>query len=318
MGEDKPTWAGYMADSPFVTRQFTADLKQSVMQRVDQPKRNKRFLMWAVSAPLVAALLVMGWPLLADELLPSKAKPNAEMTGEPAARHTYFNALGQRLFTVSPEPYAEAGKSVGYMFHFDEPFDIFAGKRLTLQAVHQQSGFVQTLSTAAITMPSPGYSGLDRYTVHFVLPLAGMWQVNVLLDDAPYGNAELFMLEPSWDISPEFQSGSYKLRGAAKKVGFIDAGFVAGKVQKYMWHFWGEDDELNGPFEVKAVKQGTNKVISVYTSNPLSSGNALAGALNGADRTTITSMSLPEAGRWRLLPYVQGRLLDTIVVEAVK
>lgn len=317
MGDEKPAWAKSLADPPFSSLQFTENLKHKVFQRTVESKINFFSILLAVSVPIAIALLIIGWSQFRGEVLFSKVESNF-ISAKPAAQYTYYDQLGRRLFTVNPEPHAEAGKTEGYMFHFDEPLETYSGKALMLQAVHLKSGAKETLSSEVITKPSPGYAGLERYTTRFVLPLEGMWELNVLLDDKPYGSIKLDMLEPSWDISPEFQSGAYMMRGVEKKVGFIDAGFIAGKAQKYMWHFWGDDDLLNGPFQVKAVKQGTDKIIDVYSSNQLSSANALAGELNGADRNVITSMNLPEAGRWRLLPYVKGRLLDTIVVEVSK
>ncbi|TBL79093.1 DUF4871 domain-containing protein [Paenibacillus thalictri] len=318
MCEEKPAWVKSMADPPFASRQFTADLKYKVLQRAGESKRNLYSILPAITVPIVIASLVIGWPQLKDEVLPLKLESKDEISGKLTVRNTYYDPSGRQLFTVYPEPYAEAGKSSGYMFHFDEPMETYLGKMLTFQAVHPQSGIKMTLSSEVITKPSPGYTGLERYTTRFVLPLAGMWELTVLLDDKPYGIVQLLMLEPSWDITPEFQSGTYLMRGVEKKLGIIDAGFMAGKTQKYMWHFWGNDNLLNGPFEVKAIKKGTNKLVDVYSSNQLSSANALAGELNGADRHIVTMMSLPEAGRWRLLPYVRGRLLDTIVVDVSK
>jgi hypothetical protein len=316
MSEEKPGWASSMADPPFADRHFTADLKHKVLQRAGESKRIPFSVVSAVCVPLVITSLVIGWLPFKDMVLPSGVEPPVEISGKPTARHTYYDN-GRRLFTVYPDPYATAGKTAGYMFHFDEALETYLGKMVTLQAVHSQSGAKEILSSEVITKPSPGYLGLERFTTQFALPLEGMWELSVLLDDKPYGNVQLFINEPSWDLTPEFTSGAYTMRGVEKKVGFIDAGFIAGRNQKYMWHFWGNDDLLNGPFEVKAVKQGTDKMIDVYSSNRISSANALAGELNGADRHVVTSMKLPEAGRWRLLPYVKGRLLDTIVVEVL-
>lgn len=314
MDEEKPVWSDRMAASPFAHTQFTAELKQKVVRRMGKRKRGLISMLSAACVPVVTAALVLGWLQLNGDMRPWKVEPNG-LSGKPTMQNGYYDSAGRRLFTVFPEPHAEAGKSAGYMFHFDEPFEKYSGKTLTLQAVHLETGTKETLSSEVINEPSSGYSGLERYTTRFVLPLAGKWELNVLLDDQLYGHVRLSMNEPSWDITPEFGSGTYTMRGIEKKVGFIDAGFVAGKAQKYMWHFWGDDELLNGPFAVKAVKQGTNELIEVYASNQLSSANALGSALNGADRTAVTMMTLPEAGRWRLLPYVQGRLLDTIVVE---
>ncbi|SDC96119.1 protein of unknown function [Paenibacillus sp. UNCCL117] len=317
MNEEKPAWAKSMADPPFVSGQFTAELKHNILRRTSE-SRGKRFsIMKAVCVPLVIASLVIGLLYFKEEAFLSRINPQGEVSGGPAIRNSYYEQ-GRLLFTLNPEPYTKAGETAGYMIHFEEPLGTFMGKTLTLYAVHQLSGLKETVSSEVITKSSPGYPGLERYTARFTLPVEGVWELHVLLDDKPYGNVQLFMLEPSWDITPKFQSGAYAMRGVEKKVGFIDAGFIADKPQKYMWHFWGNEDLLNGPFEVKAVKQGTDKIIDVYSSNQLSSTNALGGELNGADRNIVISMKLPEAGRWRLLPYIGGRLLESIVVEVLK
>lgn len=273
--------------------------------------------MKAVSLPLVIASLILGLLYFNDVKIPSRFHLQGEGSDRPATRNAYYED-GRLLFTMHPDPSAKAGQPAGYMIHFEKPLKTFMGKTLTLQAVHPVTGTKETVSTEAITKPSDGYPGLERYTATFALPLEGMWELYVLLDDKPYGHVQLSMLEPSWDLTPEFRSGSYMMRGIEKKVGFIDAGFVANKPNKYMWHFWGSEDELNGPFQVRAVKQGTDQIIDVYSSSLLSSAHALGGKLNGADRSTVTMMMLPEAGHWRLLPYVRGHLLDTIVVEVSK
>ncbi|WNQ14028.1 DUF4871 domain-containing protein [Paenibacillus aurantius] len=314
MSDEKPAWAKRLVDPPFVSSQFSSDLKHKVMRRTGESHGKRTTIAKAIYIPLLLASFVIGSLLLKEDGVLS-VDPQSELSGKSAAIKKTFYEKGRLLFTLYPEPYANAGKTAGYLIHFEEPLENFLGKTLTLQAVHRLSGVKDTVSSQVITKPSPGSSGLEQYTARFALPLEGVWELNVLLDDKPYGNVQLVMQEPSWEVTPEFKSGTYTMRGVENKVGFIEAGFIAGKPQKYMWHFWGNEDLLNGPFEVKAVKQGTDQIIDVYSSNLMSSANALAGGLNGADRTAVTMMELPEAGRWRLLPYVRGRLLDTIVVE---
>jgi hypothetical protein len=317
MNEEKPAWAKMLAEPPFVNRPFTADLKAKVLLRAGKSPRKRFSVGLAVCAPLVAVLLFIGLLHFRDESSPIGLDSDSGLSGEPAARNSYVEQ-GRLLFTLFPEPNAKAGKMNGYMIHFEEPLETFLGKTLTLYAVHRLTGIKQTVSSEVITKPSPGYAGLGRYTASFALPLGGMWELYVQLNEKPYGHVQLSLLEPSWDVARVFRSGTYAMRGVENKVGFIDAGFIAGEPQKAMWHFWGGEELLNGPFEVKAVKQGSDRIIDVFSSNPLSSANALAGELNGADRHIVTSMMLPEAGRWRLLPYVRGRLLDPIVVEVFK
>ncbi|PWV99738.1 uncharacterized protein DUF4871 [Paenibacillus cellulosilyticus] len=317
MSEEKPDWAHKMAEAPFSSNRFTARFKENVLQRTGRKNRRSIPMLRNICVPLVIASLGIGLLFLSKvEILPWSESTTTGYSGTAVQNSYYEN--DRLLFTLNPEPNARAGEIAGYMIHFEEPLETFMGRTLTLRAVHLLTGAAEEVSSEVITKPSSGYSGLERYTVSFALPLEGMWELQVLLDDRPYGSVQLRIEEPSWDVSPEFRSGAYLMRGVEQKVGFIDAGFTANKPQKYMWHFWGDEDLLNGPFEVKAVKQGTDKIIDVYSSNPISSANALDGELNGADRHTITTMELPEAGRWRLLPYVKGRLLDTIVVEVTK
>jgi hypothetical protein len=312
VGEEKPVWARQLAEPPFGEGRFTPELKRKVIERTGE-KRRSRTIPSAVVALISLMIVLLLFSVGQDkEIFIGGGSTNG--ANGISERSGYYDH-GRQLFTVSPEPDLKAGAIAGYIFHFTEPFTAFKGKKLTIEAVHLRSGIRETVSSEVIVRPSSGYPGLQRYTMRFALPLGGMWRFDVLLDGKLYGDVRLSLLEPSWDISPMFQSGIYWMRGVEKGVGFIDAGFVAGKPQKYMWHFWGNEDELTGPFVVKAVREGTDRIVDVFPLNGLSSSNVLGGANNGADRHAVTTMMLPEPGRWRLLPYIHGRLLDTIVVE---
>ena len=160
-----------------------------------------------------------------------------------------------------------------------------------------------------IAKTSSGYPGLERFTTSFGLPLSGMWRLEIVLNDVVYGDAVIPVAEPSWNVSPMFRSGAYEMRGIEKKAGFIDAGFIAGKSNKYMWHFWGTDAQLQGEFKVVAVKQGTSRLVDVFNTNSLGS------KINGADRSAVSMMSLPEPGKWRLMAYLNDQLFTSIVVD---
>ncbi len=100
--------------------------------------------------------------------------------------------------------------------------------------------------------------------------------------------------------------------GEKGKLGFIydDATtFEAGEPNKYMWHLWGEESELDGPFKVIGHNQETNEEIVAFESSELGGPN------NGADAHTPSSMQLPSKGRWELDAYVDGELFGTVVVE---
>ncbi|MFK7692598.1 DUF4871 domain-containing protein [Paenibacillus sp. HJGM_3] len=300
-------WAERMKPSPFVKTRFTADRQAKVISRIAK-RRSKRkgFLISASLLTVGASLLIALLALPHDE----KARIDSPPPGSRIIEKTQYYDHGKLLLSAFPDPELQAGKTAGYMFSFTAPFEAFQGKRLALRAVHVRSGqSVQAIPPTVVTEPSPGYPSLGRFTARFALPLGGIWRYEFELDGQAYANVELTVQEPSWEVSPEFRSGTYLMRGVANKVGFIDPGFLAGKTNKYMWHFWGPPEELNGKFVVKAVKQGDDQMIDVF------SADALAGENNGADRHFPSSMSLPEPGLWRLLPFVNGRLIESIVVD---
>ncbi|PFG12399.1 hypothetical protein [Bacillus sp. es.036] len=118
--------------------------------------------------------------------------------------------------------------------------------------------------------------------------------------------------DPDLKVSDTFTSGSYKMIGDEGRLGFIygeAATFIVGQPNKYMWHFWGTDDELDGRFKVIGTNQDTNEEVVVFETNEL------AGAHNGADAHTPSSMQLPSSGTWELDAYVGGDLFGTVVVE---
>ncbi|MCA0989658.1 DUF4871 domain-containing protein [Pseudalkalibacillus hwajinpoensis] len=126
------------------------------------------------------------------------------------------------------------------------------------------------------------------------------------------GAQQVVQKESELEVSDTFTSGSYTLIGEEGRLGFIygeAATFKAGQPNKYMWHFWGTDDELDGGFKVIGTNQDTNEEVVVFETNEL------AGAHNGADAHTPSSMQLPSSGTWELDAYVGGDLFGTVVVE---
>jgi hypothetical protein len=71
-------------------------------------------------------------------------------------------------------------------------------------------------------------------------------------------NAKQTTKEENWKESSLFESGSYTMIGEKERLGFIydDSEvlkFYPNKTQKYMWHFWGEEQEFNGKLKVVAT-----------------------------------------------------------------
>ncbi|MDQ6420005.1 DUF4871 domain-containing protein [Paenibacillus sp. LHD-117] len=305
MKDEHAGWEEQLKAAPFAQSQFNEELRKNVRRRITSDARARRYG-WPVALVCAVAVLGMGVFYAAGMAgwLPVKE-------AERQPRGAYYKD-GELLLQVYPDPELKAGREFGYIFSFTEPFANLAGKVLEIQAVHDatnQTVAVTPPTVSVIENPSSGYATLKRHTVSFALPLGGLWRFEVSLDGAPYARVELDVAEPDWELSPSFRTENYEMTGIEGKVGFIDAGFIAGQPNKYMWHFWGETFKHGGELEVLAVKQGTTEMI------PVLQGRNLGGANNGADAHLPSSMSLPEAGVWRLLPFVNGRLVESIVVN---
>jgi hypothetical protein len=107
----------------------------------------------------------------------------------------------------------------------------------------------------------------------------------------------------------KFEAGSYTMLGIENKVGFIFAPFIAGEDQKYMWHFWGQEEELEGEFVVKGTNVNSGETVDVFRAQ------SLGGPHNGADAALPSLMSLPESGEWQLDAIIGGEHFGTITVE---
>jgi hypothetical protein len=104
--------------------------------------------------------------------------------------------------------------------------------------------------------------------------------------------------------------------GEKGKVAFIHddttTRFYAGHEQKYMWHLWGDEDELSGQFKVVGVNKETKEEVEVLKANiygvsPNNNANA--------DERIPSLMSLPYPGLWRLDAYIDEKLFGSIVVK---
>ncbi|RXZ77795.1 hypothetical protein EBB07_27375 [Paenibacillaceae bacterium] len=69
--------------------------------------------------------------------------------------------------------------------------------------------------------------------------------------------------ETTSQTSSTFESGAYTLHGIEGKMGLLaPGGFIAGKANKYMWHFWGTKKELaRKPLRVEATHPVTGENI---------------------------------------------------------
>jgi hypothetical protein len=121
----------------------------------------------------------------------------------------------------------------------------------------------------------------------------------------------------NWIESSLFKYGNYTMIGEKGRLGFIydDSEvlrFYPNKIQKYMWHFWGEDKEFDGKLKVIATQENDRKQITVLE------GIDISGPNNGADRHTPSNMSLPKSGIWKLDAYFGDKLFGTVFVKVHK
>ncbi|MBP1989434.1 DUF4871 domain-containing protein [Paenibacillus eucommiae] len=132
--------------------------------------------------------------------------------------------------------------------------------------------------------------------------------------------------QASEEISPYFISGNFRLQGIEGRIGVLTDGFVAGKGNKYMWHFWfNNEEEINREdFKVEGVELKTGKVEKVLV---VGSGTddqetvwkyegKLGGPNNGADAHIPSSIEIPTPGLWRLDAYLGDVYFGSITILA--
>ena len=124
---------------------------------------------------------------------------------------------------------------------------------------------------------------------------------------------ETKMTKNDWKVSPLFKVGGLKLIGEEGRLGFVydDSEFIRfypKNVQKYMWHFWGTNQELEGRLKVLATHENEQSSI-VLTEGDLSGEN------NGADRHFPSNMSLPKSGIWKLDAYIGDDVFGSVFVQ---
>ncbi|CEG25668.1 hypothetical protein [Bacillus sp. B-jedd] len=131
----------------------------------------------------------------------------------------------------------------------------------------------------------------------------------------------------SWELSTEFKSteGDYLL-GEEGKVGLIGPNFESGKVNKWLWHFWGDEKTIEGGnFQVVAIHKetgekemalvenaGAQNVKKVWSYGELSYS---PNGVRGSDSSMPSNMSLSKPGIWRLEISIGNTYFGEIVVD---
>ncbi|MGG0655358.1 hypothetical protein [Rummeliibacillus pycnus] len=139
-----------------------------------------------------------------------------------------------------------------------------------------------------------------------------------------------------WEVSPTFdipvnfgdgKKGKYVLIGKEGRMGFlIGSGsgdhvaidpIIEGKGNKYMWHFWGNKDEFDGPLKVVGIneKGEKHKILTDGDSKVWSYPGVGISPNNGATTHVPSLMEFPTAGLWKLKVYIDDQLFGDIVVD---
>ena len=99
--------------------------------------------------------------------------------------------------------------------------------------------------------------------------------------------------------------------GIQDKLGIIGPELEAGKIQKWLWLFWGIDQ---GEVTFVGYNQRTSNISSVLHDG-VWSFDVKGGGMYGADASMPSNVRLPEEGKWALIVYLDGKWFETLIVD---
>ncbi|RHW41573.1 hypothetical protein D1B31_07600 [Neobacillus notoginsengisoli] len=164
-----------------------------------------------------------------------------------------------------------------------------------------------------------------------MLTLTGCIEKNIEDVTANAKNSPTETEEPkSWNLSSEFKSseGDYLL-GEEGKAGLIGPEFKAGKIDKWLWHFWGDEKTIEGGnFKVVAIHKETGEKEKALVENAGTSNEQKVweygklayspNGVRGSDSSMPSNMSLSTPGVWRLEIFIGENYFGAIVVDVKK
>ena len=118
--------------------------------------------------------------------------------------------------------------------------------------------------------------------------------------------------ETKWEEnSPVFTNEHGEMFGKEGSIGSIGSKTITEDGQKWMWHFWGNEDISYKEWEVKAYKQGKEEAI-----DPIEFSDEklvpIDDEINGHARSSVL---FPSSGLWKLKVYIDGEYFDEIIVD---
>jgi hypothetical protein len=325
MEQQRPQWAEQLKETPFTQRRFTEQIRVRTMERVHGQKRPwPRYKVSAIAGIMAMAAVVYQFAAIGgpgvESPAPSYGDTVPAITDQAGPGYHVLETTKMKVYYDDEDGYWDdpftdrraplvSDKPFGYRYHLVAPVEDLLNRTFAVYATHTGTGQrVTAVSPITIDDRNEAYNGKDTYAVSFALPVWGAWRIEGQLDGRIYDAVDIEAGDLSWDISSTFMANGQSLRGDEGKVGFTDGGFTAGKESTYRWYFWG-DEELEGAFMLRAARLGDTRMIDLFAAE------ALGGPMDGADRQIQVTFALPETGGWRLLPFVDGRLLNSLVIE---
>jgi hypothetical protein len=114
-------------------------------------------------------------------------------------------------------------------------------------------------------------------------------------------------------VTDDGKTGDFVFRiGDNGKFGIAEYGpFIAGKTEKYMWHFWGDQETLKKPVKIIGISKETGEKITILHRE----GAFTLSPHLGADHHMPLLIMLPNSGLWKLEVYFGEELFGNIVVN---
>lgn len=312
MSKDQAHWIKRMAVSPFSTPKFTPQLQEQVWKRIHESNCQSRGgvsgmkVLWAGAA---LCLFILGGSFAYIALSPEwkGSQRQGHSVAEDWKIRQEYRKDGKSLFSVFPGGDRIAGKNDRVLWIFERPLEEWKGSELSVKAVHRDTGEERlVVPSMNVNESVRGTEAQTGIATRFGLPYAGLWRLEVTVNDQYYGDAVIELEEHAWTVSDEFNYESYMLRGIEGRLGILVPGFIAGKGNKTMWYMWGSKEELNGSPKVIAISQGTGRIETIIEALPEVYGDAVK---------MPSMVMLPEPGLWRLTVLLGDQVFDSIVVE---
>ncbi|OBZ09265.1 DUF4871 domain-containing protein [Bacillus sp. FJAT-26390] len=318
--DSKPSWYEALLRPPVEGQKWTAAKSERLLQEISMRRRKKE--------PFGKRSLKLGW------FVPIIAILAAAMVfiSTDGFNRTFFVGENNRnagtvdgaKWEMLPGGEMIAGTPAGAMWMIHKQLKELMGHKVQIIATHQQLG-MSIVELPEMTINDTNAQEIDKRLLSSVdavtktriasdmaIPLGGKWRFELFIDGLSSGSKEWTVPDGGWELSPSFVSGSYSMTGTQGKLGFIDPGFIAGKGNKYMWHFWGTKEELTGGLQIYAVRESTNELLTVFESR------VSPGEHNGADAVLPSGMTLPHAGKWKLIVMINKQWFGNVVVQVEK